>query len=285
MIDAADALERLLSRSPVELAQELDRFAIAYLEERWRDADRHERAIAGLMARDSAIADELGRKRLMAEVEAARARETFAAKVPFEEAIADLEQREPTTEQEARGFTIGKYIKLARAATVKVVERVKDKLLGFLRRGATVPQARVELAEILKRQEPEELSRAGISPSGLNGAYAETVYRTQVAQAFTAGRVEQARDPGVRDVVAGWRFDAVMDSDTRPNHAAAHGLTAAVDDPVWNVLAPPLGFNCRCNLSIALPEDLRKPGKGPSEAFRAGARADSGFLTEPRSLS
>lgn len=74
----------------------------------------------------------------------------------------------------------------------------------------------------------------------------------------------------------GFQFSAVLDSDVRPNHALAHGLTAAWNDPVWNVLCPPLGPGCRCGLIpvIEFPGEPRLPRVG-TVATPRGARPDS----------
>lgn len=77
-------------------------------------------------------------------------------------------------------------------------------------------------------------------------AYADVVVRTNLASAYSDGlKAAVAEAP---DLIPAFRFDAVMDADTRENHAAAHGLIAPVGDPVWERFTPPLGHNCRCAL-------------------------------------
>lgn len=67
------------------------------------------------------------------------------------------------------------------------------------------------------------------------------------------------------------------DDRVRDEHEALNGFTAAIDDPVWNSIAPPSGWNCRCYLvqtagpvsketpdwkkSVA-PEFRHNPGRG-----------------------
>ncbi len=69
----------------------------------------------------------------------------------------------------------------------------------------------------------------------------------------------------------------------RPNHLAADGFVAAVDDPVWQQLTPPLGFNCRCALAIVTKRKARQAGvidEDGSAIFQAkpaGAGPDAGF--------
>ena len=53
-------------------------------------------------------------------------------------------------------------------------------------------------------------------------------------------------DEDLADFIVGLERLAVLDSDCRENHRAAHGLCAAQRDPVWLRLGVPAGYNCRC---------------------------------------
>lgn len=77
-------------------------------------------------------------------------------------------------------------------------------------------------------------------------AYADTVYRTNVASAYAAGEWQQSLTPDMIEINPAKMYAAVGDSDTRPNHDAANGLIAGVTDAIWDVFAPPMGFRCRC---------------------------------------
>ena len=51
-----------------------------------------------------------------------------------------------------------------------------------------------------------------------------------------------------------------MDNRTRPTHAAMNGKIFPIDSPVWDVIAPPNGFNCRCRLRALSAENLKTRG-------------------------
>lgn len=78
-------------------------------------------------------------------------------------------------------------------------------------------------------------------------AYADTVYRTNVASAYAAGNWAESMEPDILEIVPAKLYTAVGDNDTRPNHLAADGLLAGVTDPIWDIFAPPMGFRCRCS--------------------------------------
>ncbi|WP_285409626.1 phage minor head protein [Pseudomonas sp. FR229a] len=48
-----------------------------------------------------------------------------------------------------------------------------------------------------------------------------------------------------------WMLVSIIDSKTRPSHRAMHGQVFHHDDPIWQTIYPPNGFNCRCRV-IAL---------------------------------
>lgn len=52
------------------------------------------------------------------------------------------------------------------------------------------------------------------------------------------------------------RYVAVQDGLTRPEHQKLHNLVLLVDDPFWDVFAPPNGWNCRCSLQSLLERDV-----------------------------
>lgn len=57
-----------------------------------------------------------------------------------------------------------------------------------------------------------------------------------------------------------WQYLAVMDSKTRPSHAALHGKIFPADDPFWNSFYPPNGFNCRCHVRSLSKRQIERYG-------------------------
>lgn len=263
----------------------------------------------------NAIADLLGRRRLMLELDAARRfghfsedRWTFAAgvhadahpipfddpassvpKVSFKDAVRELTRREPrlaaTAAEVAEAYKEHSF-SAVNAINETILKRVQAEIGNVIETGTPFPDA----AEIVAKL------------AGWRKAYAHTVVRTNVTNAYVAGRFAQLRDPEVRRVVPALRFVSVQEpwnpkerTGTRPNHAACHGLIAAVDDPLWNEIAPPLGYNCRCTVALVTRGmleakglllkngDVRKatkpPKGGPDAGFTHAGRPDLGVYS------
>ena len=92
----------------------------------------------------------------------------------------------------------------------------------------------------------------------------ETIYRTQLQQAFAAGRWNAIRDPAVQDILWGFEYVTVGDDRVRPEHAILDGMRLPKEDPRWNTLWPPNGFNCRCStIEIFKDDPTLAKEKGP----------------------
>jgi len=134
-----------------------------------------------------------------------------------------------------------------------IMKRVDKFVADALRRGETEPSATKLLAET----------------EGWRQSYATTVYRTNVGNAFAAGQWAEATKPAFKRIFPAFKYDATLDSDTRPNHGAASGFIADVDDPAWDRFAPPLGFNCFLPGTV-----VRGSFVGGSRAFYRGEVID-----------
>lgn len=223
--------------------------------------------IATLSADTMTLADLLGRRRLALEVRYARERGAvldpglilFASTpivphVPFEEVAEDIIRRTPELVDPANPAPFYRQVQemyrnrhafaLAHSADIRLTTRIRDELRKAQTRGIARPKTEALIKEL----------------GDFTAHYAETVYRTNLNTAYTAGRFAQARDPDVAEAIGAFEFVAVRDADTRPNHLAADGLIASQFDPIWQQYRPPLGYNCRCSLRMVDVEELREKG-------------------------
>ena len=176
--------------------------------------------------------------------------------VPFSEAYADILRREPrlagTAEKVAELYRTKHAFALARSAEVTLTEAVQRLVGRAMKEGIPTPSASAQVAEL----------------GDFTTAYAGTVYRTNLATAYTAGRFQQAKDPEVARILPAMERYSVTDSALRrgrpedggENHAAAHGLVAPVGDPIWRTHAPPSGYGCRCGIRMVARSELRRRG-------------------------
>jgi SPP1 gp7 family putative phage head morphogenesis protein len=211
--------------------------------------------------------------------------------VTFEEGLSDMVTRAPVTirnaaERTARAisrlYSEGRHLAFVRAAEDSVTNAASDILRRAIEDGLAENQVGTRLS--IGVEEVRKLSKPWAE------SYSRLVFRTNLNTAITAGRFRQAADPDIRSIMPAFRFDSVGDVDTRHNHRAAHGLVMAVNDPRWAQLAPPLGYNCRCQVipvDVATLEDdgmldengavrfmAAPPEAQPDKGFRHGGRPD-----------
>lgn len=86
-----------------------------------------------------------------------------------------------------------------------------------------------------------------------NEDYLQSEYNTALASAQEAenwDRIEREKE-----VLPYLRYSAVMDANTSEICAHLNNLVAPVSDPIWNTIAPPNHFNCRCLLETLDKEE------------------------------
>lgn len=126
-----------------------------------------------------------------------------------------------------------KIFKISATEAVNVYEHIKETVSEAIKEGIKEGTPKKEMAKILTQV-------------GLSQSYAEMVYQTCTNTAINGAIYNGAIKSGGK--IEGLRFVAVMDSKTRGNHGAAHGLEQPIDSKFWDYLFPPLGYNCRCNV-------------------------------------
>jgi len=109
----------------------------------------------------------------------------------------------------------------------------------------------------------------------------ETLFRTQVNLAYTAGRVNAANDPDISMIHWGWEYVTIGDNRVRPAHAELNGIRRAKGDPVWGRIMPPNGFNCRCDVIEVFKDEI---ATYPETTPRITAEPDEGFDFNPGAL-
>jgi len=196
-------------------------------------------------------------------------------------AVSARSWRDVWQEMHARAFTV------ARVTAMEVLEDIRRELDLALSEGRSLAEFRKTLALRLERKgwmaprgERAEVELPdGTRRKRLTGWRIENIFRTNVQTAYSVGRWRQMQE--VKNRRPFWQYKAVLDSSTRPAHAAMDGKVFHADHPVWNQWYPPNGFGCRCyvrSLSARQMQErgLREQRRGVSEKPDEGWRYNPG---------
>jgi len=173
--------------------------------------------------------------------------------LPMEEAIEYWQDKVPLSNEE--------FAQLAEDARAKaffmsglteqsIVAQVMGEMAKALTDGITYEEFKKNVAPVLEKAGWEEERPWRLRTS---------VY-TNVLTAYSVGRYKQMQAPAVLKARPFWEYLAVIDSQTRPTHAALDGKVFAASDPIWDSIYPPNGFLCRCTVRTRSQSDLDRDG-------------------------
>ncbi|EHI3730818.1 TPA: phage minor head protein [Salmonella enterica subsp. enterica serovar Potsdam] len=146
----------------------------------------------------------------------------------------------------ARSFTV------AKAARVDVLTTIQDEVKRAIEQGVSQQEFIDTLAPRLKKLgwwgKQIVVDSAGNAETVQLGSPRRLalIYNVNTRVAYNVGRYAQLMNS--TDTHPFWQYVAVMDSRTRPSHAALNGLVFRYDDPFWKTHYPPNGWNCRCRV-------------------------------------
>lgn len=220
----------------------------------WRES------FAALLARAIFNVNLLGRAQVYADAHprlaaAALSSETSwaPAALPFQEAIDFFRDKTSVSPERFRLLSLAARQK-AFAIADGANRQVRDSIRGLLDRS---------LADGLTLSDFKEQAADVLDNSGLSARqpwYWETVYRTNMATSYQAGRWQQMTDPDVIKVRPYLRYVSALLPTTRPSHAEKHGVVLPADDQFWDAWYPPNGFNCYCTVQSVSESLLQRRG-------------------------
>jgi SPP1 gp7 family putative phage head morphogenesis protein len=135
-------------------------------------------------------------------------------------------------------------------AKADLLQAIQEELTKYLAEGGTLEQFKDEIDTLFLRH--------GFAP--LSPYRIETIFRTNLQSAYQAGRYRQLTEPAVMTALPYWRYVAVLDGSTRPEHAALHGKIYPANHPFWKTWYPPNGFNCRCTVVAVSQRQIEANG-------------------------
>lgn len=261
---------KLLERSTEEFARSF--LGLLGAVSRGSGVERARDRVATVLGQTMTLADLYGRRRVLLEVDdverrnVATSHAAFAAtpvvpNVPFSEAFKDILSREPrlaaNAAEVAKLYQQRHAFALARSAETEITQAVQGFIGKAVEKGVAAPSAAAVVQGL----------------GDFTRSYAQMVYRTNLTTAYTAGRFQQAQEPGVVDVLPAMERTEIMDSSTRAgrkedgpkdgpkeNHAAINGLILATRDARWAQYAPPAGYGCRGSVRMVSRSELSRRG-------------------------
>lgn len=219
---------------------------------------------------------------------------TLLPRVTLMEAVEDMVRRTPVAirnaaERSAQAisklYSEGRVVAFAKTAELAVTKRVQDLVSWSIAEGIPEASSVINGRFVPGAGRLITLGAAKIAKETAPWveSYSRTAFRTNLNTAVTAGRFRQLQDPDIAEIIPALRFDSVGDMDTRHNHDAADGLIFLASNPVWNKIAPPLGYNCRCQVVHMSRPMLRRlgrlspNGKVLESSLPPTAKPDKGF--------
>lgn len=166
--------------------------------------------------------------------------------------------------QEANAASHAKAFTVAKAARLDILETLRAETERAISQGITEHEFKKNLTPRLQEQGwwgkqvivdsdgGAEMVQMG-SPSRLS-----TIYRTNVATAYQAGRYQQQL--ASVETHPYWQYIAILDGRTRKSHAAMHGRVFRYDDPIWDKLYPPNDWGCRCRVRALTEAQVKRMG-------------------------
>ena len=130
---------------------------------------------------------------------------------------------------------------------MEAIKGVQDSLARALEKGDTFEEWKAQVKEKNLFRGPE-----------FTGHRLQTIFRTNLQNAFQTGRYMEMTTPAVMKRRPYWRFSAVRDGRTTPVCASAHGTVLKADHPWWKTHIPPLHFNCRSTMVSMKASDAEK---------------------------
>lgn len=187
--------------------------------------------------------------------------------------IDSLQNKVPLTPEEYKKLQ-DRYKNLA--FTIAAYQE-EDKIAEVLQELIEAKKAKLTYQEFKKQMKEKGLS---ISP---------IVYYQNVRNAQMAARYNMLKE--MTDDYPYWQYVAILDSHTRPSHAALHGKVWRADDAFWDTYYPPNGFNCRCNVrpvssayvkekNIAIQQGTTNVPFTPQDGFQGNAGKDLNWFRE-----
>ncbi len=216
--------------------------------------------------------------------ELAKKREFARPSQPITNAVKFLQRRSRIDPEYAESLRT-RYFQRAAQSVESVREVVATRVEAVVQEAITLNLPTRQAANLLEQ-------RLGDSLNPSSPAVFETLFRTESGIAYSAGQSAANSDPSIDSILWGYEYTTVGDDRVRANHAALDGVTLTKDDPRWDSITPPNGYNCRCQrIEVFFDGKVKEPPGSFAQEQKTGEpiittpEPDAGFSFNPASIA
>lgn len=162
-------------------------------------------------------------------------------------------------EAHTKAFTV------AKAMRQDILEDIWEALDKALAEGTTLQKFKSDLTPILQEKGWWGRKLVGDKEGAVEVQLGsphrlKTIFNVNIQTSYQAGHYKAMTDPDVLEARPYFRYVAVNDSRTRPEHSAWHNTVLPADDPWWDTHYPPNGWNCRCTVVSVSDNEIKRDG-------------------------
>jgi len=103
-------------------------------------------------------------------------------------------------------------------------------------------------------------------------SYLQTNLQTAVNSAYHGSRYQRLKD--LQDVYTHWQYKTRADAAVRDEHRVLHDRIWRSNDPIWQEIYPPNGWNCRCYINPMTLEEVSSSGIEAEDIIDNKARTE-----------
>jgi len=167
--------------------------------------------------------------------------------------------KEVWQEAHTKAFTV------AKAMDLDILSTIRNSVEDALTNGKTLQQFKNDLTPELQkkgwwgRKDVVDPNTGEVKNVQLGSPHRlKTIYETNLNVAYKTGQFKEQMDNAADRPY--WMYEATLDANTRPSHAALHGKVFRYDDPIWNKIYPPNDWNCRCTVRPLTQAQVKAKG-------------------------
>lgn len=158
--------------------------------------------------------------------------------------------RELSTAEHKRCFTI------ANVTNAELLQTVLNNLIKCKKEGLSIKEFKENVTEAVVKN--GWLYDAEKNPKGFKLSRLTTIYNTNMNVAYGQGQYSQQTAFAEATGLVYLKYQQQNRRTKRKEHEQWDGKVFRYDDPIWNVIYPPSGFNCRCRVTALSYEEVKQ---------------------------